>query len=140
MKVKIKKLTDEAVIPKKSHSSDAGFDLTATSVRIDPTGFCEIGTSIAIEIPENHVGLLFPRSSISKINMTLSNSVGVIDSHYRGEIKLRFKPSMSGKGAYVVGDRVAQLIILPYPEVEFEEVTELDETDRNSGAFGSSGD
>ena len=138
MKIKIKKLTDEAVIPKKSHSSDAGFDLTATSVRIDSKGFCEIGTSIAIEIPENHVGLLFPRSSISKINMQLCNAVGVLDSSYRGEIKFRFKPSTSGKGSYNVGDRIGQLIIMPFPEVEFEEVTELDETDRGSGAFGSS--
>lgn len=138
MKVKIKKLGPEGVIPKKAHESDAGFDLTATSRRMDKSGFIEFGTSLSFAIPEGHVGLIFPRSSISKINMCLSNSVGVVDSHYRGEVRFRFKPSNAGNGIYEVGDRVGQLIIMPYPEIEFEEVEELDETDRGEGGFGSS--
>ena len=137
MKVRIKKLGPEGVIPEKAHETDAGFDLTATSRRMDKSGYIEYGTSLAFEIPKNHVGLLFPRSSISKIKMSLTNSVGVIDSSYRGEVKLRFKPANAGNGVYEIGDRVGQLIIMPYPEVEFEEVEELDDTVRGSGGFGS---
>ena len=138
MKVKLKKLAPTAVIPTYSKTGDAGLDLTATSKQINKMGFMEYGTSISIEIPSGYVGLVFPRSSISKINMSLCNAVGVIDSGYRGEILLRFKPSMAGLGTYEVGDRVGQLVILPYPEVEFDEVDELDNTERNDGGFGSS--
>jgi len=140
MKVKIKKLAPTAVVPKYAKDGDAGLDLTATSRRSDPQGFIEYGTSLSIEIPYGHVGLLFPRSSISKVNMTLCNAVGVIDSGYRGEICLRFKPAGMGVGIYEVGDRVGQLIIVPYPQIELEEVDELDETVRGVGGFGSTND
>lgn len=139
MKVKVKKLVEDVELPKKAHSTDAGFDLVATSVKLNPAGFTEYGTSLAIEIPENHVGYLFPRSSISKINMSLANSVGVIDHGYLGEIKFRFKPSTTGRNVYSVGDRIGQLIIMPYPEIEFEESDELGETERGTEGFGSSG-
>lgn len=146
IKVQIKKLDDKAVIPKYAHIGDAGLDLVATSFRESEDGlFLEYGTSLAIKIPEGHVGLLFPRSSISKLPLSLCNSVGVIDSNYLGEIKLRFRqieetliiPDM--KTEYEVGDRVGQLMIVPYPSVEFVEVDELGETDRGEGGFGSSG-
>lgn len=137
MKVKIKKLTDKAVIPKYAKDGDAGLDLTATSRRQDGAGFIEYGTSLAVEIPYGYVGLIFPRSSISKVNMSLTNSVGVVDSGYRGEIKFRFKPAGVGKGLYDVGERVGQLVVLPYPNIELEEVTELSETARGDGGFGS---
>ena len=138
MKVKVKRLNEKAVIPSYAKDGDAGLDLTAISLKMDPKGFTEYGTGLSFEIPEGHVGLIFPRSSISKINMNLTNSVGVVDSHYRGEVRFRFKPSGAGNGIYEVGDRVGQMIIMPYPEIEFEEVEELDETDRGEGGFGSS--
>lgn len=156
MKVRFKKLNDKAVIPTKAHSTDAGFDLTATScyygAEIDD-GNITYGTGIAVEIPEGYVGLVFPRSSISKKEIALTNSVGVIDSSYRGEIFCKFKPTLRHNGNmygdwtdynsepnnYSVGDRIAQLIILPYPEIEFEEAAELSSTERGAGGYGSTG-
>lgn len=138
MKVKIKKLNEDAVIPKYSREGDAGLDLTATSRELKDGLFC-YGTGIAIEIPEGHVGLLYPRSSISKTNLILSNHVGVIDSNYRGEIILKFRSSSDFPTIFLVGDRIAQLIIVPYPTIEFEEVEQLSETNRGSNGFGSSG-
>lgn len=141
MKVRIKRLSENAVIPSYANPGDAGLDLVATYVKVEDHnkyGFFEYGTGISIEIPKGYVGLVFPRSSISKTGLMLSNAVAVIDSSYRGEIKLRYK-YISGTASYEVGDRVAQLIILPYPIVEFEEAEELSETQRASGGFGSTG-
>ena len=136
--VKVKKLHPEAVIPKYAKVGDAGMDLVAISETVRG-GFTEFGTGLAVEIPEGYVGLIFPRSSISNVKMFLTNSVGVIDSGYRGEIKFRFKPTTSGVGKYEVGDRVGQLVVIPYPKVELIEVDGLEETDRGTGGFGSSG-
>jgi len=142
MKVKFKKLSDIASIPKKSHITDAGFDLVATSMSIS-TGeinYIEYGTSLAIEIPEGHVGLIFPRSSLSKYDLELCNSVGVIDPKYLGEIKFRFNKTIDVEPkVYSVGDRIGQLIIIPYPEIEFEEVDDLNESERGNNGFGSTG-
>lgn len=141
MKVKIKKLADNVTIPQKAHENDAGFDLVATSEKIiADKGYIEYGTSLAFEIPEGFVGLIFPRSSISNYHLYLTNSTGIIDSNYRGEVKFRFKKSTMGKGIYKVGDKIGQLIIMPYPEIEFEEVQELDESERNEDGWGSSGE
>lgn len=147
LKVQIKKLSENAVIPSYAHAGDGGMDLTATSVKADEYGNYEYGTGLAIAIPEGHIGLIFPRSSICKVMQTLTNSVGIIDSNYRGEIKFKFKPTMklpidigyNGKSMYKVGDRIGQLIIVPFPKVEFEEVDELSDTERGEGGFGSSG-
>jgi len=139
MKVKIKKLNEYAVIPKKANETDVGFDLTAINQYFEKyKGYIEYGTGLSIEIPEGYVGLIFPRSSISDLNMSLTNSVGVIDSGYRGEIKLRFKKATLGKGMYEVGDKIGQLVIMPYPKIEFDEVKELNESDRGDKGFGSS--
>lgn len=142
MKVKVKKLHAEAVVPSYAKSGDAGLDLTATSIRFT-NEFIEYGTSLAFEIPEGYVGLLFPRSSISNKNIDLCNSVGVLDSSYRGEVKLRFRRTYQGLGSpdyvYGVGDRVGQLIILPYPVIELVEADVLTSSERASGGFGSSG-
>tara|TARA_Y100000593_G_C4306252_1_gene335940 strand:+ start:2365 stop:2775 length:411 start_codon:yes stop_codon:yes gene_type:complete len=135
MKVKIKKLHKDAEIPNYSKPGDAGMDLTAISVR-EEVGHITYYTGLAMEIPVGYVGLLFPRSSVYKTGQTLANSVGVIDSGYRGEIMLKFK---NGFGSYNVGDRVGQIIILPYPEIQFEEVETLSLTDRSKGGFGSTG-
>jgi len=137
MKVKFKRLSDEAVVPRRAKLGDAGADLTATSVNTF-VDYTEYGTGIAVEIPEGYVGLVFPRSSISNKNQVLSNSVGVIDSGYRGEIRARFK-STGQSNKYNQGDRIAQLVIVPFVQAEYEEVQELSNTERGSGGFGSSG-
>ena len=140
MKIKIKKLHSGAVIPKYAKQGDAGLDLTAVSMVTDDTGCVVYGTGLAVEIPEGYVGLLFTRSSNAKTNMYLTNHVGVIDSGYRGEIMLKYKPiDTYGINIYEVGDRVGQLLVLPYPQVQFEEVEELSQTQRGAGGFGSSG-
>lgn len=136
MKIKIKRLDERAVIPRYSSPGDAAMDLTAIS-REETDKYIEYGTGLAFEIPENHVGLIFPRSSLSKKDLILANSVGVLDSGYRGELRLRFKKT--GKEIYEIGDRVGQIMIVPHPRVEFEEAEELSETRRGAGGFGSTG-
>ncbi len=140
MKVKLKKLYPDAVIPKYAKVGDAGMDLTAVSKTVSES-MVTYGTGLSIEIPEGHVGLIFPRSSIYKMDLYLTNSVGVIDSGYRGEIMAKFSLTEGSQWAtsYAVGDRVMQLIIIPYPQIEFEEVEELSDTDRSVGGFGSTG-
>ena len=138
--VKIKKLNDDAIIPKKAHPTDAGFDLVAISKEWDKDNECwSYGTGLAIEIPKGWVGLLFPRSSIFKTGMILSNHVGVIDSAYRGEIMLKFRQLSAYKPEYSIGDRVGQLILIPYPEINLVESDTLSDSDRGEGGFGSSG-
>lgn len=185
MKVKIKKLHPDAVIPKYAHDGDAGLDLTAVSRGFDEHGAIVYHTGLAFEIPQGYVGLLFPRSSNAKKDLLLSNSVGVLDSTYRGEVTFKFKPSLvvCDKGKigldetdyeghftddwskefvtfhgrmrnypdieegclpfqprlYEVGDRIGQIIIIPYPQVEFEEVKNLSQTERGEGGYGSTG-
>jgi len=136
MFLKFKKLDEAAVIPSRAHESDAGLDLVATSLA-KTDDYWEYGTGLAMSIPNGMVGLLFPRSSISKTSHSLRNSVGVIDSGYRGEIKLRMSVP-SGK-LYEVGDKIGQLIILEMPMLEIEEVDELEDSERNEGGFGSTG-
>ena len=139
MEVKIKKLDKNAIIPKYAKVGDAGMDLTATSVWTDEDGNVCYGTGIAMEIPEGYVGLVFPRSSNAKKDLLLTNSVGVIDSGYRGQITFKFKSCLGTKNIYNIGDRVGQIIIMPYPKIEFVEVEELSETERGTCGYGSSG-
>jgi len=137
MRIRIKKLHADAVIPRYAHFGDAAVDLVAVREWEDKYGNVCYGTGLAMEIPEGHVGLLFPRSSISKTNLRLANAVGVIDSGYRGEIMLKF--DREGVRDYEVGDRVGQLILMPIPSIQFVEVVNLPGTDRGAGGFGSSG-
>lgn len=168
MKVRIKKIHKDAFIPQYSKKGDAGLDLTATSKEYDENGNVVYGTGLAFEIPEGYVGLLFPRSSNAKKDLLNTNSVGIIDSGYRGEVMMKYKPSVvitqygeSYEGTiekefntdymyvgtpdsedyrdYNIGDRIGQLIIIPYPKIELEEVEELTETERGSGSYGSTG-
>lgn len=140
VKLKIKKIADNAIIPKYAKAGDAGLDLTATSKEWDETTRCVVfSIGLAIEIPEGYVGLIFPRSSICKTPLMLSNAVGVVDSGYRGEIKFYFKIVDRSSKNYEVGDRIGQLIIMPYPQVELVEIDELSTSDRGVGGFGSSG-
>lgn len=137
MKVNIKKLHPDAVIPKYAKRGDAGLDLTAVDVVADENTLT-YKTGLAVEIPSWHVGLLFPRSSVYKTGQTLTNCVGVIDSGYRGEIMLKYTLSPYAK-EYDIGDRVGQLIIMPYPKIDFVEVDELIPSDRGEGGYGSTG-
>jgi dUTP pyrophosphatase len=155
MKVKFRQLHDDAVLPTYAKPGDAGLDLTTTSKGLFVGSedlqkmwyYIEYKTGLAVEIPEGYVGLLFPRSSISKSSLSLANSVGVIDSGYRGEICLRFKvdtglvddaTEQGGQPAgYDKGDKIGQLVIVPYPTIEPEFSTDLSETERGEGGFGS---
>lgn len=139
MKIKIKKLHQDAVVPSYAKDGDAGLDLTATSISRDDYGNICYGTGLAFEIPKGYVGLVFPRSSNSKKDLWLTNSVGVIDSGYRGEVTFKYRAVDFAERIYYVGERVGQLIIMPYPYIEFEEVEELSETERGCGGYGSSG-
>lgn len=155
MKVKIKRLHKDAVIPRYAKAGDAGLDLTAVSASFDNYGNIVYHTGLAFEIPLGYVGLVFPRSSNCKKTLTLTNSVGVIDSGYRGEVTFRYRPHTqevcvaSPIGfdvdfsedcrVYDVGERVGQIIIMPYPTIEFEEVEDLSKTERGEGGYGSSG-
>lgn len=143
MKVKVKRLNEKAVIPTYAHIGDAGLDLTATSMAFDDKGCVVYGTGLAFEIPEGYVGLVFPRSSIASKQVALTNCVGVIDSSYRGEVMAKFRPTSNYLGhpsyVYQVGERIAQLIIMPYPTIELTEANELSDTERCSGGYGSSG-
>ena len=140
MKSRFKKLHKDAQQPKRAHNTDAGFDLTATSIKVT-CNLVEYGTGIAVEIPEGYVGLVFPRSSICKKNIYLTNSVGVIDSGYRGEVMAKFRLDALDESLsiYNVGDRIAQLIIMPIPSVTFQEAEELSDSDRGTGGYGSTG-
>jgi dUTP pyrophosphatase len=143
MKVKIKKVHTDAVIPSYAKSGDAGMDLVATSIISETDTQITYGLGIALEIPEGFVGLVFPRSSIRKTRLQLSNSVGVVDSGYRGELQATFNKIITTienqKNDYKVGDRIAQIMIIPHPTIEFNEVNELSNTERGEGGFGSTG-
>ena len=164
MEVNIKKLDEKAVIPQYAKPGDAGMDVVATSINITDD-YIEYGTGLAFEVPEGYCMLIFPRSSNSKKDLLLCNSVGVLDSGYRGELKLRFKRTYRAKHLgsnetlnvatfehsmvphdvliveqmYNVGDKIGQILILPYPQIEFNEQKELTDTARGTGGFGSTG-
>lgn len=140
--LKIKKVHPDAVIPKYAHSTDACFDLTAVEINIvneKGYGYIEYDTGLQMAIPDNYVGLIFPRSSISNTGLLLSNAVGVIDPAYRGNIKARFK-WIKDTEFYKVGDRCCQMMLIPRNPVNFEEFEgDWESTERNDGGFGSSG-
>lgn len=180
MNIKIKRLSDKAIIPAYAHVTDAGMDIVATRRWTDEYGNICYGTDLAFELPEGYVMLIFPRSSVSKYDLTLANSVGVLDCGYQGELIFKFKPSLAvsqlgtpegdsddetwdlddenvgvaipgvnpyinptchyiDERVYEVGDRIGQIIILPYPSIQFEEVEEFGESERGTGGFGSTG-
>ena len=154
MIVKFKKLHENAVLPSYAKPGDAGVDLTAVGDGVMVASedssmwyYIEYKTGLAMELSEGYVGLLFPRSSISKTGLILANSVGVLDSSFRGEICLRFKidagvvsqtvQDVSWTKVYKAGERIGQLVVLPYPVIEPEFADELSETERGAGGFGS---
>lgn len=140
MKIRFKKLNKDATIPSYARPGDGGLDLTAVSkVWDNESEKVVMGTGLAVEIPEGYVGLIFPRSSIVKTFLQLANSVGVIDSGYRGELKFFFEAGRRPISNYEVGDRIGQLVIIPYPTIEPEEAAELSETVRGESGYGSTG-
>ena len=147
LKVRFKKLVEDAVIPTYKTVGAAGMDMTAIRTEaIDYGNQLKAYTGIAVEIPKGYVGLLFPRSSVVTTNNRLGNCVGVIDSDYRGEITFVFdNVDVNGDLIsdydynYQARDRVGQLVILPFPKVELEEVKELSDSDRGTGGYGHTG-
>lgn len=170
--IKVKKTNPNAIIPFYQKDGDAGLDLTAVTRQYDKeTSIFTYGTGLSLEIPDGYVGLVFPRSSLSKKDLILTNHVGVVDSGYRGEITFKFKPNIDflneveneflsentlnfyktehdkiyGRKSYIdvyaVGERIGQIIIMPYPKVSFVDIKdeELSETDRGDGGYGSTG-
>lgn len=139
MFVKVKKTRPEAVIPRAMTAGSAGFDLTVVDITEEVNSpFIRYWFGIALEIPPGHVGLIVPRSSVYHTGQMLTNSVGVIDSDYRGEISAVFWKGAEDR-LYRVGDRAAQLIIQKTPQVIFVEAEELDTTERGNGGYGSTG-
>ena len=138
MKIKFKKLNQHAQTPFQATAGSAGFDLVATSKERITGNIVKYGTGLALEIPKGYVGLVFARSSCYKAGMLLTNGVGVVDSDYRGEVSAVFATDNWSK-EYEVGDRVAQLVIMPYPAVQYVETEELSQTDRGTGGYGSTG-
>lgn len=143
MKVQIKKLKENAVIPTRGSSSAAGYDLYAcieSSVVIKPHATEKIGTGIAVAVPEGYFGAIFARSGLAaKQGLRPANCVGVADSDYRGEYIVALHNDTDSERTIEPGERIAQMVVMPYLAVEFEEVAELDETERGSGGFGSTG-
>ncbi len=142
--VKIKKLSPDAVIPSYATVGSAGMDVTAISKEYDDKNDCWVyHTGLSFQLPEGYVMLIFPRSSNRKTNYYLANHVGVLDSDYTGELMLMYKYRDNNitpaAPPYQVGDRIGQIIIMPYPKVEFLEVEELAKTERGDGGFGSTG-
>lgn len=144
MELKIKKLAENAVLPMRAHASDAGFDLTCTRIT---TTINECGqlmlvyhTDIAMEIPEGYVGLLFPRSSIYKKSLRQTNSVGILDACYRGEVQVVMATTTDVLPAvYKEGERFCQLVLVKLPDIEIAEAEELSTSDRGEDGFGSTG-
>jgi dUTP pyrophosphatase len=156
MQVKIKKLHKDSVIPKYAKNGDAGMDLTAVSKHYDEHGNTVYGTGLAFKIPEGYFGLLVPRSSNAKTDLRLTNSSGILDSGYIGEVMFKYRNdnyssssmlikndlingNIGFNNEYKIGDRIGQLVILPYPQIEFQEVDDLGETERGTGGFGHTG-
>jgi dUTP pyrophosphatase len=152
MKVGFKKLDKNAKIPAYALEGDAGIDFYAVSKTVDAQGNIFYGTGIALEIPEGYFAFLMPRSSNLNRDVIMPHSMGLIDSNFRGEIKFVYSPYRStgriniGEHVnvpapydYEVGERVGQMVILPYPKIELEEKEELSDTNRGSGGYGHTG-
>lgn len=141
IKVKVKRLYDGAKLPTYGSDGAGCFDFYAPADNVLCTGeIAKIPLGIAMEIPKGYVLLIMPRSSIGfKTPLRMANSVGVIDSDYRGEISALYENQDVGDFHIAAGDRIAQGCIIPVPTVEFEEVNTLSETKRGTGGFGSTG-
>lgn len=138
-KLKVKVL--DGGVPAYAHEGDAGLDLrTMETISIPAHGHVTVGTGIACEVPSGCVGLVFPRSGLAcKSGVALRNCVGVIDSGYRGEIKATLTNGTDEQFEVKAGDRIAQMVVMPYCPCVVERVEELSETERGDGGYGSTG-
>jgi dUTP pyrophosphatase len=142
MRLPVTVLAEGAKLPARAHEGDAGLDLhAAEAVTILPGGRASVGTGIAVEIPPGHAGLVLPRSGLAaRHGISLVNSPGLIDSGYRGEVRvLLLNTDRESEFAIEPGDRIAQLLITPFAEAEPVEAVELSVSARGEGGFGSSG-
>ena len=143
MELNFKKLTNLARTPSRGSEQAAGYDLyaaTAYDIEIQPHQTVKIGTGIAVAIPEGNFGGIFARSGLAtKKGLAPANKVGVIDADYRGELIVALHNDTDEIQIVEAGDRIAQLIILPFVPITFNEVSELNETERGIGGFGSTG-
>ena len=140
--VRIHRLSDDVVLPSYAHAGDAGMDLRSTeTVTLQPFERRLVATGLAVAIPDGYAGLVLPRSGLAiKKGLTVANTPGLIDAHYRGELKvIAINVDPQNPVTIEAGDRIAQLVIQRIPEVQLLEVEELDHTDRGEGGFGSSG-
>jgi dUTP pyrophosphatase len=135
------RLDSRAIPPQSARSDDAGHDLcTIESISIAPGDRAAVGTGLAIALPIGYAGLVLPRSGhAARHGVTVVNAPGLIDSGYRGEIKVLLINHGNDHVVFAPGDRIAQLVIIELPSVTFHEVAELDHTDRGVGGFGSTG-
>ena len=143
MKIEIKKLNENAVIPTRGSQQAAGYDLYAATtepITIKPHETVKVGTGLAIAVPDGYFGAIFARSGLAaKQGLRPANCVGVADSDYRGEYIVALHNDTDMERTIEPKERIAQLVVMPYLAVEFEEVDTLGETERGSGGFGSTG-
>ena len=142
-KIKIKKMNELAIIPKRGSDEAAGVDLHACisePIYISPHETVKIDTGIAVELPNGTFGAIFARSGLAtKEGLSPANKVGVIDSDYRNSIIVALHNHSNVSRVINPGERIAQLVVIPYVPIEFKEVNELSETNRGFGGFGSTG-
>jgi len=143
MEINIKRLTDSAKLPDRGSAFAAGYDLFADvteDVTIEPHETKMIGTGLAMEIPEGYFGGIFARSGLSaKEGLRPANCVGVVDADYRGEIKVALHNDGEVQRVVTPAEKIAQLVVVPFLSVSFNEVKELSDTVRGAGGFGSTG-
>lgn len=143
MNIRIKKINKNAIIPTRGSKEAAGYDLyacTKTSTVIMPHNTVKIETGISMELPDGYFGAIFARSGLAtKQGLRPANAVGVVDSDYRGNIIVALHNDTDEPQTINPMERIAQLVIMPYLPVEFDEVDELNETERGVGGFGSTG-
>jgi dUTP pyrophosphatase len=143
MRLNIKKLKENAIIPTRGSQYAAGYDLHACideDIAVKPHETVKIGTGLAIEVPENYFGAVFARSGIAtKQGLRPSNCVGVCDADYRGEYIVAIHNDSEDEQIVTKNERIAQLVIMPFLPVEFNEVDSLSDTVRGNGGFGSTG-
>ena len=142
MKLRVRRLREDAALPVRAHPGDAGLDLRAAeAATLGPGERASIATGIAIEVPDGHAGLVLPRSGLAaEHGVALVNSPGLIDSGYRGEVRVLLLNTDPERPFRVeAGERIAQLLVTPYTEVEPAEAAELAASARGAGGFGSTG-
>lgn len=136
--LKIKFTHPDATLPAQAYPEDACWDICSTVIKDQNDLYIEYGTGLSMAIPDDYVGLLFPRSSVSNHDLLMSNCVGVIDAGYRGEVTVRFR-SRLGLRIYRAGDKVAQLMVIQRPRLKLEIVQDLPDSIRGRRGYGSSG-